>query len=150
MRKRGLRRKTRALSLRRVAVAAAAAGPVKQALLMRLFPKRLLTMSPRTAATTKLKLRQSRQLLSRLLKSPRPQPFLHHPHATHAIAAIRAIEVAMDVAANAGADEEIVNNNQPSQICCAKDRRYSSRLPRSLSPKKARASLRISRCPDAF
>ena len=50
----------------------------------------------------------------------------------------------MDVATSSAAA------SRRSPICCAKVRKFSSRSPKNRLPKKARASLRTSRCPDAF
>ena len=54
------------------------------------------------------------------------------------------------LSANAVAEVDLAVTSRPSPTCCAKVRKYSSRSQRSRSPRKARASLRTSRCRAAF
>jgi hypothetical protein len=151
-----LKRKALAHSLPRAAVDAAAGGRLKEPLLRLRFPMRLLRVDPKRTAIQRLRFQQRPRTRRKLPKLQRLQPFPHllhvkpAPAVIRAITAIHAIEVAMAVAAREGLVAEIANNSLRSRICYAKDRKYSFRLPKSRSPKKVHASLRILPCPAVF
>src|SRR5436190_100157 len=125
--------KTRGLNLLPAVVAVGAAGPVKPLLLTRWFLTRQPKMRLRTTTIPNRKsnpnwLRPSCPTRPRKLQPLRLRrrvtTAIHGTAVIRAQAAIHAIEVATDVAANVGLVAEIDNNNLPSLICCAKDRRF--------------------------